>query len=85
MRPARVVIAHPVIERGLGLKQRRERRGVVEQLALQRLMEALDLARSGRLSTSSGTPERSSASLKARQIARPVARSTTRAITQNRE
>jgi hypothetical protein len=37
------------------------------------------------VSTSSGGPYRCSASVKARQTARPVARSTTRAITQNRE
>ena len=42
MRPLRVVFAHPVIQRGLRLQQRRERPRVVEQLAPQRLMEALD-------------------------------------------
>jgi hypothetical protein len=44
MRPRGVVFAHPVIQRGLRLQQRRERACVVEQLAPQRLMEALDLA-----------------------------------------
>jgi hypothetical protein len=48
VRPRGVVIAHPVIERGLCLQQRRERACVVEQLPAQRLMEALDLARGGR-------------------------------------
>ena len=48
MRPPRVVLADPVIDGGLRLKQRRERPELVEQLAPQRLMEALDRVRRGR-------------------------------------
>jgi hypothetical protein len=48
MRPARVVFAHPVIQRGLRLQRRRERVRIVEQFAAQGLVEALDLAGRGR-------------------------------------
>jgi hypothetical protein len=48
MRPRRVVFTHPPVQRGLRLEQRHERWRVVEQLAAQRLMEALHLPGRGR-------------------------------------
>jgi hypothetical protein len=47
MRPLVVVLLPPLIDRGLSFLQGGERPGVIEELVLQGLMPAFDLARSG--------------------------------------
>jgi len=49
MRPGRVVLADPRIDRGLRGGKVRERDRVIEKLAAQRAVEPLDLPRRGRL------------------------------------